>query len=76
MLPRGTNFTAAASQLALALDTPDDRLVIVGRELHWLPIGRLSDSQLDIRKVGKAVGPIRIRTRRTIDRIAAKYLSG
>ncbi len=65
-----------ARNSVLALSTPDDRLVIEGRELHWLPSGGISDSTLDITTIQRALGPMTIRTRRTVERLAAKYLGG
>ena len=38
--------TAKAGKSALALSTAADRLAVEGRELYWLPQGRMSDSDL------------------------------
>ena len=64
----------AARSDALGASTDADRLVILGRELHWLPRGPMSDSELNLAAVERAVGRFTIRTRRTVDRIAVKYL--
>jgi uncharacterized protein (DUF1697 family) len=58
---------------ALALSSDEDRLVIEGRELYWLPSGGISDSGLDLKTIESAVGPWTMRTRGTVDQIAAKY---
>lgn len=62
-------------ELVLALSTDDDRLEIDGRHLHWLPQGGLSESDLDLDAIAAALGPVTIRTKGTVERIAAKYLA-
>jgi uncharacterized protein (DUF1697 family) len=59
-----------------ALATDDDRLALEGRELYWLPSGGILDSALDMNMIEKALGPMTMRTKNTVDQIAAKYLSG
>jgi len=65
----------AAVEKALALSTDDDRLAVEGRELYWLPKGGISESDLDLESLGADLGPTTIRTKGTIDQLAAKYLS-
>jgi uncharacterized protein (DUF1697 family) len=65
--------TAAAKQEALALGSEEDRLAVHGRELYWLPSGGISESELDLKAAESAVGPWTMRTKGTIDQIAAKY---
>jgi len=67
---------SAATAKALALSTDADRLAIEGRELYWLPDGGMSDSELDLKAIAVALGPTTIRTKGTIDQIAAKHFSG
>jgi len=67
--------TPAAAKEALVLSTDDDRLAIEGRELYWLPSGGMSESELDLKALAVTLGPTTIRTRGTIDQIAAKYLA-
>ena len=67
--------TAAAAKQALALSTAADRLAIEDRELYWLPDGGLSDSELDLKALVAALGPTTIRTKGTIDQIAAKHFA-
>jgi uncharacterized protein (DUF1697 family) len=67
---------AANRKAALALSSKDDRLVIEGRELYWLPRGGMSDSNLDLKAIGAALGLHTIRTKGTIDQIAAKCFGG
>jgi uncharacterized protein (DUF1697 family) len=64
----------AAKRKVLALGTKDDQLAIAGRELYWLPCGNMSASELDLKAIAKTLGAMTIRTRRTIERIAAGKL--
>jgi uncharacterized protein (DUF1697 family) len=65
----------AARKEALELATDEDRLAIVGRELYWLPSGRLSDSALDLKAIDRVLGRTTMRTRGTIEEIAARYFA-
>jgi uncharacterized protein (DUF1697 family) len=60
---------------ALDLATDEDRLAIDGRELYWLPNGGMSESELDLKAIGAALGLTTIRTKGTIDQIAAKHFA-
>jgi uncharacterized protein (DUF1697 family) len=71
MLPKVP--AAKARKEALGHATDEDRLAIDGRELYWLPSGGISESELDLKAVEKAVGPWTMRTMGTIEQIAAKY---
>ena len=64
---------AKARKSTLALSTDADRLAVEGRELYWLPQGRMSDSELDLKALATILGPMTIRTKGTIDQIAAKH---
>jgi uncharacterized protein (DUF1697 family) len=66
---------AAAREQAMALSTDADRLAIDGRELYWLPDGGLSESDLDLNAIAALLGPTTIRTKGTIDQIAAKHFA-
>lgn len=63
---------AAAKEVA-ALSSAEDALAIVGPQLYWLPSGGISESDLDLKAIAKAVGPGTQRTIGTIEQIAAKY---
>lgn len=63
----------AAVKAALGLATDDDLLAIDGRELYWLPSGGISESELDLKTIESAVGPWTMRTKGTVDQIAAKH---
>jgi uncharacterized protein (DUF1697 family) len=60
----------------LALGTDDDRLAFGKRELLWRPRGRMTDSELDLKAVGKLIGLNTVRTNGTVDQIAAKWFGG
>jgi len=72
-------LTARPSRSAKAevesFSTDEDRLALHGRELYWQPGGNLTDSALDLRGVEALLGSMTIRTKRTIDRLAAKFLA-
>ncbi len=67
--------SAAAVRKALALSSGADRLAIEKRELYWLPAGRMSDSELDLKALDALLGPMTIRTEGTIEQIASRYFS-
>lgn len=73
LLPREPSPGGRDVVMGLASDA--DRLAFRGRELYWLPIGNMSASELDVRAIEKAVGPTTTRTKRTIDRIVARYFA-
>ena len=62
---------ARAGVLALASD--DDALVLVEREIHWLPEHGVGRSELDWKKIEKLVGPVTVRTVGTLERMLGKY---
>ncbi len=59
----------------MALATDDDRLAIRERELYWLPSGGLMDAALDLKEIERLLGSNTMRTKSTVDQIAAKYFS-
>ena len=59
----------------LAHASKDDRLAIHSRELHWLPVGNMSASELDVGAIAKLVGDNTVRTSNTIARLYAKYFA-
>jgi uncharacterized protein (DUF1697 family) len=65
--------SVAAAKKALAMSDGADRLAIEKRELYWLPHGRMSDSELDLKALATILGSMTIRTKGTIDQIAAKH---
>jgi uncharacterized protein (DUF1697 family) len=64
---------ARADALALAGDT--DGLVFDGREVYWLPGGGVLHSPLDMTSIARVLGQTTIRTKGTVELIAAKHLA-
>ena len=65
--------TAAVQEELLAYATDEDRLAFGERELYWLPSGNMRDSGLDVRGIEKRLGTTTMRTKGTMEQIAAKY---
>lgn len=59
-----------------AVATDEDRLALEGRELYWLPSGGILDSALEMNAIERALGSMTMRTKNTVEGIAAKYFSG
>src|SRR4051794_21559980 len=59
----------------LEFATNDDQLALGPKELFWLPKARMTDSELDLKAIEKAIGPTTLRTKGTIDEIAARWFS-
>lgn len=68
----GTEPSGPNRKAAVALQTPQDCLAVKGRELYWLPIGRLTDSDLDFKSLDSLLGAMTVRTHRTMTRLARK----
>jgi len=67
--------SAAARRAALALAPDGDRFVFADADLHWLPAVGLSETTLDMKALAQAIGHATVRTKGTIELIAARYLS-
>ena len=61
-----------AVESVMAAAPVDDDLVVVGRELFWLPRAGISTSELRVGDVEEAIGPMTIRTLGTVTRLARK----
>lgn len=57
----------------LELATESDRLAFGDRELFWLPSGGTQESDLDQKAIERLVGVTTMRTKGTVELIAAKY---
>ena len=66
---------AGARKSVLRLATDEDALAFGQRELYWLPSGGMSDSDLDLRAIWQMLGMITIRTKGTVDQMAAKFFT-
>jgi uncharacterized protein (DUF1697 family) len=64
---------ACADALAMAGDR--DGLVFDGLEVYWLPSGGVLDSALDMTKLARLLGSMTVRTKGTIEQIAAKHFA-
>jgi uncharacterized protein (DUF1697 family) len=67
--------TAAKRKQVLALATDQDRLAFGKRELYWLPSGGTMESELDRKAIGELLGPTTMRTKGTVEQLAAKFFS-
>lgn len=67
-----------ASELSqlLRLFPERDRVVPAGRQLHWLPTAGLAETDLDFRRTDAVANGTTVRTHGTVQRLAAKFLSG
>ena len=65
--------SAATQKKALALGTDQDRLTFGKRELYWLPSGGTMESELDRKALDELIGPTTMRTKGTVEQLAAKY---
>ena len=64
--------TARVRKAVLALATAEDRLAFGERELYWLPSGPMRDSGLSMKAIDDALGPTTMRTKGTMEQLAAK----
>jgi uncharacterized protein (DUF1697 family) len=65
--------TAGARRGVLALADDDDKLAFGDCELYWLPSGGTRGSSLDLKAIDKLLGSTTMRTKGTIDQLAAKF---
>jgi uncharacterized protein (DUF1697 family) len=65
--------TPQARADALLLAGDEDALAFGARELYWLPSGSILDSALDMKTIGRLLGPMTMRTKGTIEQLAAKH---
>jgi uncharacterized protein (DUF1697 family) len=69
----GKKPTAAIQKKVLALATGEDLLVFGKRELYWLPSGGTLESELDRKALDELLGPSTMRTKGTVEQLAAKF---
>ncbi len=67
--------TSAAIAALARQSNDDDWLAVVGRELYWLPRGGISGSNLKIGALERLLGPMTVRTKNTVVRLAAKHFT-
>jgi len=66
---------AGARKSVLGLASEDNALSFADRELYWLPSGGMSESDLDLKAIWQVLGTITIRTKGTVDQMAAKFFA-
>jgi uncharacterized protein (DUF1697 family) len=65
----------ATRKKVLALATDQDPLAFGKRELYWLPSGGTLDSELDRKSIDKLLGATTMRTKGTVEQLAAKFFA-
>jgi hypothetical protein len=65
--------SAATTKKVLALATDQDPLAFGKRELYWLPSGGTLESELDRKAIESLLGPTTMRTKGTVELLAAKF---
>ena len=65
--------TAATRKNVLAVATDEDLLDFGKRELYWLPSGGTMESALDRKAIDGLLGPTTMRTKGTVEQMAAKF---
>jgi uncharacterized protein (DUF1697 family) len=67
--------SAAKRKEVLALATDQDLLTFGKRELYWLPSGGTLESELDRKAIDTLLGPTTMRTKGTVEQLAAKFFA-
>jgi len=70
-----TKPAAATRKNVLALATDDAVLAFGDRELYWLPSAGTMESTLDRKTIDKLLGPTTMRTKGTVEQLAAKFFA-
>jgi uncharacterized protein (DUF1697 family) len=65
-------LSQAQTDAVTELTTDNDLLVVVGREIHWLPMAGVGRSALNTDALGRITGATTVRTTGTVARIHAK----
>jgi uncharacterized protein (DUF1697 family) len=71
----GKKPTAATQKKVLALATDEELLAFGKRELYWLPSGGTLESELDRKALDQLLGPSTMRTKGTVEQLAAKFFA-
>ena len=53
-----------------------DSVAFGPREMHWLPSAGVLDSALDMAAIEAVLGPMTMRTARTVSELADRHLAG
>ena len=65
--------SAQAKRELLALASEEDKLVLTGRELYWLPSGGILESDLDMKGIERLLGAMTMRTKGTVEQLVGKH---
>ena len=65
--------SASVRKQVLAMASDEDRLSLKGRELYWLPSGRMRETGLNLRAIEQLTDPWTMRTKATLELLAAKF---
>ena len=68
--------SASQRRAVSGFDCDADWLALSDRELFWWPTGGISESELDLNTIERLLGPMTIRTQRTVQRMAQRFFSG
>ena len=71
----GKKPTPATQKKVLGLATDHDLLAFGTRELYWLPSGGTMETELDRKALDKLLGPSTVRTKGTVELLAAKFFA-
>lgn len=69
----GVSPTPVVREEVLSLASDEDALCFGERELYWLPRGGLLETALDVRRIDRLLGASTMRTKGTIELIAARH---
>lgn len=64
---------AAQAAAVLAMQSAADRLRVQSREVFWLPLGRMSASGLNVRRIERALGLQTWRSQGTLQRLVKRF---
>ncbi|HEY4997255.1 MAG TPA: DUF1697 domain-containing protein [Solirubrobacteraceae bacterium] len=67
--------SAKAQRAILALAGEEDKLAFGASELYWLPSAGVLESTLDMKTIERALGAMTMRTKGTIEQLAAKHFA-
>lgn len=67
--------SAQAKRELLALASDEDKLVLAGRELYWLPSGGILESGLDMKGIERLLGAMTMRTKGTVEQLVGKHFT-
>lgn len=67
--------SAQAKRELVAQASDEDKLVLTGRELYWLPSGGILESELDMKGIERLLGAMTMRTKGTVEQLVGKHFT-